>query len=143
MADLTIAKAKSKDFPYIKEKIKNYLLDGNDMHWRQFFVTRFKDKPVAFGRVIDHELFYEIASLGVDYYHRGKGIGKKMLTYLVREARKRDARKPIYGVTHVAKFVSACGFFRVKKDYPKYLDKKRKSCHLDQSKICVMKWGRR
>lgn len=143
MDGLTIVKAKRKDFPYIEEKVKNYLLDGKDIHWRQFFVAKLQDKPVAFGRVIDHGIFFEIASLGVDYYHRGKGVGKKIFAYLVREAREKDARKHIYGVTHIAKFFSGCGFFRVKKNYPNYLDKKRKSCHLDESKICVMKWGKR
>jgi hypothetical protein len=64
-----------------------------------------------------------------------------MLSFLVQEAKKRDSQKPIYGVTHVPKFASACGFIPVKADYPDYLDYKRKHiCKLDQSRISIMKW---
>ena len=141
MMDITISKAKKEDFSYIKEKIEKYLLDATNIDWRHFFVARLKDAVVAFGRIIDHREFLEIASLGVDYYHRKKGFGKKMLSYLVQEARGQDARKPIYGVTHVPGFVSSCGFVVIKDNYPAYLDQKRKNvCYLDQSRISIVKW---
>ena len=139
--DIQISKAKKEDFPYIQEKIRKYLLDPTNIHWEQFFVAKMKDKIVAFGRIIDHGHFFEMASLGVDYYHRKKGLGKKMLSYLVQQARGKDAGKPIYGVTHVPGFVRGCGFVPVRGNYPDYLDYKRKHiCHLDRSKITVVKW---
>ncbi|UCB57684.1 MAG: GNAT family N-acetyltransferase [Candidatus Omnitrophota bacterium] len=138
--DIEISKARKEDFPYIQEKIKKYLLDSTDIHWRQFFVGRIKDKPVSFGRIIDRGEFFEIASLGVDYYYRKNRIGKKMLSFLLEEAQRIDKAKPIYAVTHVKDFAVSCGFVQVKDNYPEILDYKRKHCKLDESKISVMKW---
>ncbi|MCQ9207968.1 MAG: GNAT family N-acetyltransferase [Omnitrophica bacterium] len=141
MMEITISKAKKRDFAYIQEKIKNYLLDPTDIDWRDFFVARLKKKVVAFGRIIDRGDSFEIASLGVDYYHRKEGIGKKMLIFLIQESRRQDVQKPIYGITHVSGFVSSCGFEWIKDNYPAYLDQKRKNvCHLDQSRISIVKW---
>jgi len=137
---IRIEKAREADFAYIREKINNYLLDGNDIDWKQFFVARLGDKAVAFGRILDHGGSFEIASLGVDYYQRKKGIGKEMLSFLLAEIRKMNSQKPVYGITHVAPFVSSCGFIKITENYPQYLDDKRKQCHLDQSRISIMKW---
>jgi len=140
--DVEISKAKKEDFSYIREKIKKYLLDSTGIDWAQFFVARTEDKLVSFGRIIDHGDFFEIASLGVDYYCRKKGFGRRMLTYLVQEAARTDGQKPIYGVTHVERFVASCGFVRVGNNYPAYLDYKRKHiCRLDESRISVMRWA--
>jgi len=139
--NVKITKAKAGDFAYIQEKINRYLLDSSNLDWRNFFVARVEDKVVAFGRIIDHGEFHEIASLGVDYYHRKKGIGKKMLFFLIQKAKRIDARKPIYGVTHLPEFISSCGFVHAEDGYPDYLDYKRKhACRLDESKISIMEW---
>lgn len=140
--DIEICRAEEKDFPYIKEKIKKYLLDGRNIEdYSQFFVARKKGKIVAFGRVLDHGDAFEIASLGVDYYHRKKGIGKKMLSFLVEQARLKDSSKSIYGLTHVEPFLANCGFVKVYANYPDYLDYKRKyHCKLDASQLCIMQW---
>lgn len=140
--DIIISKAKKEDLSYIQEKVKKYLLDSSNIHWRQFFVARMKDKIIVFGRIIDHGDSFEIASFGVDYYHRKKGIGAKLLNFLVQEAKRRDLQKPIYGVTHVERFVASCGFIQVEDNYPDYLDYKRKYiCQLDESRLRVMKWN--
>lgn len=48
------------------------------------------------------------------------------------KAKRQDAQKPIYGVTHVAGFVASCGFVPVEDNYPDYFDYKRKHIfHLD------------
>ena len=97
--------------------------------------------PVALH--LDHGDSFEIASLGVDYYHRKEGIGKEMLSFLIRQAKKIDAGKPIYGITHVPDFTGSCGFVEVTGDYPEYLAHKRKhGCHLDRSRIKIVKWSR-
>jgi len=139
--EVQVTRAEEKDFGYIQEKIEKYALDGSKLDWRQFFVAKTGEKVVAFGRIIDFGDFFEIASLGVDYYHRKKGLGKVMLTFLIQEARKKEAQKPIYGVTHVPEFVASCGFVPTEDDYPDYLDHKRKhGCRLHASKIKIVKW---
>lgn len=141
--EIEISKAKQEDFSYIQEKIEKFLLDSTNIDWKQFFVARIRGKKiVSFGRIINHGDFFEIASLGVDYYHRRRGIGRSMLAFLVEEARRMDIKKPIYGVTHLEQFLATCGFIRVKDNYPEYLNYKRKYiCRLDESKISVMKWS--
>lgn len=140
--DIEIRRAEAEDTSFIEERLKKYILDSTRIDWAQFFVGRVKNKTVAFGRIIDHGDFFEIASLGVDYYHRRKGIGRRMLSFLVQEARRRNACKPIYGVTHIEQFLTKCGFIPVKNGYPDYLDYKRKHiCKLDESKLKIMKWS--
>ena len=82
MGEIKIERAKKEDWPYIQEKLKKYILDATDANWQQFFVAKNNDKTVAFGRIKDYGECFEIASLGVDYYHRGKGIGSKMILFL-------------------------------------------------------------
>lgn len=139
--DIEISKAKKKDSFYVQEMIKKYLLDSTNVNWRQFFLARAQDRIVSFGRIVDHGDFFEIASLGVDYYHRRKGIGRTMLIFLIQEASRKNAQKPIYGVTHLERFLASCGFVQVKDNYPVSLDYKRKYiCRLDESRISIMKW---
>lgn len=109
MQDLKIQRAKEEDFPYIKEKLKNYLLDATNVNWQQFFVAKTNGRTVAFARIIDHGHYFELASLGVDYYYRRKGIGTKMLLFLIEEARRIDKDRPIYGVTHRPGFLKKAG----------------------------------
>ena len=139
--DIVITRAEKGDFPYIKEKIGKYLLDGRNIDWSQFFVARAKSGVVAFGRIIDHGKFYEVASLGVDYYQRKKGLGKKMLKFLLKEAKRQDARKPVYGVTHISGFAASCGLVPVCDNLPQALeDKRRHGCRLAPSRISIVKW---
>lgn len=140
--DVKITKAQERDFDYIKEKIRNYLLDKHNIHWQEFFVAKLGKSVVSFGRILDHGEFFEVASVGVDYYHRRSGLGKKILSFLIQEARRLDPQKPIYGITHLPKFVASCGFSEIEDQYPQHLGEKRENrCHLDPSKIKIVKWN--
>lgn len=131
--------AEEKDQAYIDEKLRKYLLDYEDALWQRFFVGRHEDKTVAFGRVIDHGDYLEVASVGVDYYFRCKGIGHKMLLFLVEEAKKMDVGKDIYSVTHKPDFLAKAGFKEISQG-PEVLEYKRHhKCKLGASKIKIMK----
>lgn len=138
--NIEICKTRKKDIPYIEEKLQKYLLDAEGIDWQQFFVAKDNEKVIAFGRVIDHGDCFEIASLGVDYYHRKKGVGKKMFLFLLKEALRRKGTKPIYIVTHLPEYFGKFGF----KDAPAYPDhmgyKRSNKCRLDESKIKIMKY---
>lgn len=139
MAVIKIERAAKKDAPYIKEKLKNYILDAEGASWKQFFVAKNNGKTMAFGRIIDHGGYFEIASLGVDYYHRKKGIGTKMLSFLIEEAKRLNPKKAIYGVTHRPGFLLKLGFKEIKKA-PEALEyKKYHKCILPPSKIKIMR----
>ena len=140
MKEVNIQRAEKEDFSYIKEKLKNYILDSENASWEQFFVAKYKDKTVAFGRIINREEYFEIASIGVDYYNRKKGIGKQMLFFLVEEAKRLDPKRPIYGITHRPGFLKRAGFKEIT-SAPEALEYKKKynKCVRDPSKIKVMK----
>ena len=137
---IAICRAEKKDRPYIEEKLKKYILDATNIDWQQFFVLRNSGKTVAFGRVLDHGRYFELASLGVDYYHRRKGLGLRMLSFLIEQAKQLDCNKPIYAVTHRPGFLEQVGFKEVKA-CPEDLEYKRNYiCKLDASKIKIMKY---
>ena len=136
-----IKRAEKKDFSYIKEKLKNYILDASDIIWQQFFVAKNDDKTIAFGRIKDHKDYFEIASLGVDYYHRNKGIGSKMLLFLAEEAQRLDPKKPIYGVTHRPGFLKKASFKEIAVAPETLVQKKRTKCKLDPANSKIMKFA--
>ncbi len=125
--------------PDIKEKIKKYLLDSTNIGYQQFFVAKVDGRIVVFGRIIDHEKFFETASLGVNYYYRGKGLGTKMIIFLVEEAKRMNPKKPIYGVTHRPNFFKKVGF-EIAGAYPDYFDYKKNRICKYPSKIEIMKY---
>ncbi|MFH1655714.1 MAG: GNAT family N-acetyltransferase [Candidatus Omnitrophota bacterium] len=135
---IKIQRAKEQDWPYIQEKLKNYLLDASEASWQQFFVLKNGSKAVAFARLRDHGDYFELASLGVDYYHRKKGYGTKMLAFIIQETRKIDPQKPIYGVTHKPEWLRSFGFEEVD-DYPQYLDHKKNHVCVYPYKIKIMR----
>ena len=139
MDNITICRAQETDAPYIKEKLQKYILDSTNASWEQFFVTKNGGKTVAFGRIIDHGDFFEVASLGTDYYHRGKGIGTKMLLFLAEEAKRLDRQKPVYLVTHRPTFCQRAGFKKVTKAPEALKYKKYSKCILPPPKIKIMK----
>jgi len=140
MPEIKIRKAQQQDWPYIKEKIQKYLLDGKDIAPEQFFVAELDGKTVGFGRIIDRGLIFEIGTLGVDYYHRKKGIGLELLRFLIEEAKRRDSKKAIYGITHVPGFVMQAGFKEVS-ECPDELKEKKSTFHIDPSRIKIMKYA--
>ena len=139
MNKIMICRAEEQDWPYIKEKIRKYALDATDIDWRHFFVVKKEGKTIAFGRIIDYDSYFELASLGVDYYHRKKGIGIKLLCFLIKEAQRQDENKPIYGVTHRPGFLEKVGFKEVNDCPPELQYKRDHKCRLDPSKIKIMK----
>jgi len=139
MEEIKIERAKKEDWPYIQEKLKKYILDGTDANWQQFFVAKNSDKTVAFGRIKDYKEYFEIASIGVDYYHRGKGIGIKLLLSLIGEAKRQNPEKPVYGISHKPDFLKKAGFEEVA-SAPEALEYKKKTiCKFDPANSRIMK----
>ncbi len=137
--DIIIKKAEEKDWAYIKEKLKAYALDGKNANWDQFFVASLKGKVVGFGRIIDRSGISELASLGVDYGYRKKGVGKALLAFLIKQAKRVYPKNPIYGVTHRPGFLAPFGFQEVEKAPAVLEHKKYHECVLDPSKIKIMR----
>ena len=139
MEEIKIRKAKEEDMFYIREKLDKYALDSDDASCKQFFVAKNNEQIVAFGRIIERPEFFEIASLGVDYYSRQKGIGKEMLSFLIKEVERRDENKPIYGVTSKMGFVINLGFREVS-EYPDVFEHKKKHFFKSESDAKVVRY---
>jgi N-acetylglutamate synthase-like GNAT family acetyltransferase len=119
--------------------LMKYALDSNNASYEQFFTAKLDEKIVGFGRIIDRHGVSELASLGVDYYHRKSGIGKALLKFLIEKAKQVYPNNPIYGVTHRPGFLAPFGFKEVE-DAPESLKhKKHNECILDASKIKIMR----
>ena len=140
MKDIIIQKAEQSDAAYITEKLGKYILDKTNATWDKFFVAKEKQKTVGFGRVVDHGDCFEIASLGVDYYHRKKGIAIKILLFLIEEAKRLDPKKSIYGVTHRPGLLAKVGFEEVQNGPEPLEHKKHHKCILPPEKIKIMKF---
>jgi N-acetylglutamate synthase-like GNAT family acetyltransferase len=139
MRDLIIKPACQIDWAYIREKLRRYALDANDAQWHHFFVAKTGDKIIGFGRIIYRGDYVELASLGVDYYYRKQGVGKKILAFLIKEAKRAYPGKCIYGVTHRPGFLRPFGFKEVKEAPVELENKRRNECILDASKIKIMR----
>ena len=114
-------------------------MDANDAEWHHFFVAEISSNVKGFGRIIDRGDYIELASLGVDYYSRKKGIGKRLLEFLIQEAKRLYPGKKIYGVTHRPGFLIPFGFKDVKEAPPALEYKKYNKCILEPSKIKIMR----
>ena len=136
---IEISRAQEQDMSFIKERLSMYLLDGTNIECSQFFIARKDGKKVAFARILDHDDYFELASLGVDYYHRSKGIGTKVTAFLIEEAKRLDQGKPIYGVTHRESFLKNLGFEEVS-TCPEYLSYKKNHICKYPHKIKIMKF---
>jgi N-acetylglutamate synthase-like GNAT family acetyltransferase len=137
---IVITRAQQNDWPYIKEKLQKYALDSNGAEWYHFFTAKTDNKTIGFARIIDRVDYAELASLGIDYYYRGKGVGKKLLEFLIEQAKRAYPGKPIYGVTHRPGFLRPFGFKETQEHIPRaLLDKKQHQCILGPSKIKIMK----
>ncbi|MBD3426424.1 MAG: GNAT family N-acetyltransferase [Candidatus Omnitrophica bacterium] len=140
ITEAVVRRADAGDQEYINEKLEKYLLDREDPDWRNFYVVKYKDRTVGFGRIIDHGAYLELASIGVDYYFRGKDIGTRLTRFLVKEAKKTAPGKEVYLVTHIPGYFRRAGFKEIKGPGPEELEYKRHNkCKLDASRIKIMK----
>jgi len=141
MIEIKIEPASEKDFLYIKKKLSKYLLDADNAKWEDFSVAKSTDKTVGFARLIDHKEYFEVASLGVDYYHRKKGIGTKLVKYLVEKAKHIDQGKPIYAVSHIPDFLKKLDF-RETTELPAILEqKKTQKCKIYPERSRILKFS--
>ncbi len=81
---------------YTQEWTLNYLADGhrNEVKKDQFFVVKENNKVLGtISIVINVSDVAEIRDFVVKKEHRGKGLGKKLLEYVIEYAKHNDVRK--------------------------------------------------
>jgi N-acetylglutamate synthase-like GNAT family acetyltransferase len=105
--------ASPDDMPFIMEHLEKFLLDDEDIDFRQFIVAVEGRKIVGFGRIRPHREIYELGSIGVLESRRSRGIGKLIIGRIIDSFPTDD----VYLVTDIPDYFEKLGF-RVTLDAP-------------------------
>lgn len=123
-----IRPAKPSEMSLIKEKIKDFRLDNENLDYSQFVVAELRDEIVGFGRIKPYSEVYELGCLGVLEPYRGKGVGKALVRHLI----KNFPADEVYVTTDLPGYFEKLGFERLDHG-PKELEEK--VCRVCQSKL--------
>ena len=116
--------ASPDDMPFIMEHLEKFLLDDEDVDFRQFIIAAESEEIVGFGRIRPHKKVYELGSIGVVENRRSRGIGKLIIERLIDIFPTDD----VYLVTDIPGYFEKLGF-RVIIDAPEeLLEKIRRIC---------------
>ena len=84
---------------------------------RSYILAKIENKIVAYAALHVHsERLAEIRSLIVDEKYRGNDIGKKIVNYLVNEARKIKVKEEVLVLTYLPQFFLKLGFIEINKE---------------------------
>jgi len=121
--ELTFKIPTKKEFEQICEYIHEFELDDCDLSPHQFIIAlNGNDKLLGFGRLRNHPDCTELCSLGVVTQHRSQGIGKAIVSQLIKRAIGK-----LYLVCIIPEFFTPFGFTIVN-HYPAPLLNKLNYC---------------
>jgi len=112
------------DMPFIMEHLEKFLLDDEDLDFRQFIVAAEKDEIVGFGRIRTHREVYELGSIGVVESRRSRGIGKLIIERLIEIFPTDD----VYLVTDIPGYFERFGFRVIREAPGELVEKIRRIC---------------
>ncbi len=110
--------------PFLKECIKRFRLDEENLSFEQFIVAKVGKEIVGFGRIKPYQKVYELGCLGVLENHRRKGIGKALVKHLI----KMFPQPEVYVTTDITEYFEKLGFKKVKKGPPELEEKIVRVC---------------
>jgi N-acetylglutamate synthase-like GNAT family acetyltransferase len=119
---LTLRMPDTEEFQDILDHIREFELDDRDLQVNQFIAAFRNKKLVGFGRLRKHSDGTELCSLGVITPLRRKGIGKAIVTQLIK-----GAPEKLYLVCIIPDFFTPFNF-RITSDYPSSLQDKLDYC---------------
>jgi len=121
---IVLRDASPGDMPFIMEHLGKFLLDDEDIDFRQFIVAVENKEIVGFGRIRPHREVYELGSIGVVENRRSRGVGTLIIERLIDIFPVDD----VYLVTDIPGYFEKQGF-RVIRDAPEeLLEKIRRIC---------------
>lgn len=88
------------------------------MRVEEFVVAEDGKKVVGLGRIIEHPDCRELATFGVEEAYRKQGLGKKLISELLKKA-----KKPVYLATIIPEYFKKLGFLRAEKVPPSMVKK--------------------
>jgi len=132
-------KPKKKELEKIQEILEENKLDAVDLNQHKMLIVERKKKMVGMIRYKDVDKdVYELASLWVDSKHRGKGLGRDLVLWMLKKLKKGK----VYAVPapELRDWAGAMGFHEVK-GTPKGLEEKAAWCaeiHSDEAPVFMV-----
>lgn len=83
MANVSFRKAEDADFEILMPNLIKFGLDDENLHAEEFTIIEVDGDVAGFGRIKPYENMYELASIGIIEKYRKKGIGKRLIKYLI------------------------------------------------------------
>jgi amino-acid N-acetyltransferase len=123
---IRLSKANLSDIPQMQSLIVNEVKEGVILNRsedevatniRSYILAKDGDKIVGYGALHIHSVrLAEIRSLIVDSTYRGKGIGKDIVEYALKEAKELQIKEDVLVLTYLPDFFKKLGFSEINKE---------------------------
>lgn len=133
MENIYIEKASPQDMEKILFYLEEYNLDWENPSFEQFIIARIDKNLAGFGRIKPYKSLYELGSIGVIEEYRGKGIGEKIITQLIKTCNANE----IWLVTKIPDYFKKFGFFESLTPPDEIIQKSKRVC----SNVCLSTEG--
>lgn len=131
---ITIRPTSSNDMSFIKEHIKKFQLDDEDLDYHQFVVAVDDNEILGFGRIRPHKDVYELGSVGVIENRRSQGIGKMIVEHLISIF----PTKEVYITTDIPEYFERFGFKKIEPGPKNLVEKLQRVCRPKQREGAVV-----
>ena len=124
MLNISIKKAKQEDIEKILPYLGKYTLDCENIVEEQFVIATVDENLAGFGRIKRYKSLCELSSIGVIEEYRTKGVGKKIIQYLIT----RFPANEIWLVTKIPEYFRKFGFYESKTPPDEIIKKSERVC---------------
>lgn len=124
---MILVKATLSDIPQMQAMVVSEVKDGVILNRsedevanniRSYVLAKISDKIVGYTALHIHsKRLAEIRSLIVDDNYRGKGIGKKMVSFCLDEAKALGVEEDVLVLTYLPQFFEKIGFYEINKEH--------------------------
>ncbi|HBR21671.1 MAG TPA: hypothetical protein DD713_03770 [Nitrospiraceae bacterium] len=111
---------------FIKEKLKEYNLNTDNLDYREFVIAAGNSHIIGFGRLRKTGQMYEIGCVTVVEGKRRKGIGSIIVKHLIEQA----PVKMVYVITDMADYFRKLGFVEMKEIAKELMDALDTTCRV-------------
>jgi amino-acid N-acetyltransferase len=123
---IRLSKANLSDIPQMQKLVTKEVKDGVILNRsedevatniRSYVLAKDGDDIVGYGALHIHSVrLAEIRSLIVDSSYRGKGIGKDIVEYALKEAKELQIKEDVLVLTYLPDFFKKLGFSEINKE---------------------------
>lgn len=144
MTEILIRKAEKSDLLAIQRLLSTYFLDMEELESEDFILAEIEGKIIGCVALIKSEFneknFFEIHSIAVHPNYRGKGIGSKLIEYLLTTIE--DQAYDVYVRTTAPGFFEKMNFIHIEDSEKLVLWEDCKECeHFEKCAQCAMKYS--